>query len=88
MGVLSVLHEEGIDVPGAMSVTGYDDIEFAGVVAPALTTVSQPMRAMGAAAARLLKQRISEPGEPANSVTLKGELIIRDSTSAAPMKGS
>ena len=49
MGVLSVMNEQGIDVPGRISVTGYDDIEFAGVVTPSLTTVSQPMRAMGAA---------------------------------------
>jgi LacI family transcriptional regulator len=83
MGVLAVMHEREIDVPGTISVTGYDDIEFAGVVTPALTTVTQPMRAMGTAAARLLKQRIDEPDEPANNVTLKGELIVRGSTSSA-----
>ena len=83
MGVLAVMHERDVDVPGEISVTGYDDIEFAGVVTPALTTVTQPMRAMGSAAARLLKQRIDEPHEPAHSVTLKGELIVRASTSSA-----
>lgn len=84
MGVLAVMNEQGVDVPGEISVTGYDDIEFAGVVAPSLTTVTQPMRAMGAAAARLLKQRIDEPDEPAHSVTLKGELMVRGSTAVAP----
>ena len=59
-------------------------VEFAGVVTPSLTTVTQPMRAMGTAAARLLKQRIDEPDEPAHSVTLKGELIVRGSTTLAP----
>lgn len=88
MGVLSVLNEQGIDVPGRISVTGYDDIEFAGVVTPSLTTVTQPMRAMGAAAARLLMQRIDEPDEPAHSVTLKGELIVRGSTAVAPVSGA
>jgi LacI family transcriptional regulator len=83
MGVLSILHEQGIDVPGTVSVTGYDDIEFAGVVTPALTTVTQPMRAMGAVAARLLNQRIDQPDEPAHSVTLKGELIVRGFTTVA-----
>lgn len=83
MGVLDVLHERGVAVPGSISVSGYDDIEFAASVTPPLTTVTQPMRAMGAAAARLLAQRFAEPEAPAHSVVLRGELVVRGSTGPA-----
>jgi LacI family transcriptional regulator len=44
----------GVDVPGQVSVTGFDDIELAQVAVPALTTVHVPHREMGRAAARAL----------------------------------
>ena len=48
----------GLDVPGDVSVTGFDDIELATVVEPALTTVHVPHREMGRRAAELLLARI------------------------------
>jgi DNA-binding LacI/PurR family transcriptional regulator len=56
-----MLREAGIEMPRAISVVGYDDIEFDAAVTPKLSTVTQPMQAMGAAAARLLLQRLQEP---------------------------
>jgi LacI family transcriptional regulator len=84
MGVMAALHEEGLAVPSSVSVTGYDDIEFATIVSPALTTVTQPMRAMGAAAARLVRQRMEGPDEPPHAVMLSGKLVVRGSTGPAP----
>jgi DNA-binding LacI/PurR family transcriptional regulator len=47
MGVLDELLARGIDVPGQIAVTGFDDIEASRSVAPPLTTVRQPMDALG-----------------------------------------
>jgi len=44
LGVLTMLHEAGIEVPGSISVAGYDDIEFDSAVTPKLSTVSQPFQ--------------------------------------------
>ena len=84
LGVLTRLHEDGIEVPSSISVVGYDNIEFDSAVTPALTTVTQPMEAMGAAAARLLLQRISEPTGLPQSVVLRGRLVVRASTGPPP----
>ncbi|GMA30298.1 substrate-binding domain-containing protein [Litorihabitans aurantiacus] len=63
IGALSVLRERGIAVPGAVSVTGIDDVQVAQDVAPALTTVRLPMAAMGRHAAHLaLSPRPRRPG--------------------------
>ena len=80
LGALSAFLEAGIDVPGSISVVGYDDIEFDLAVMPKLSTVTQPMRAMGMAAARLLLQRFEEPEGPSQAVKLQGRLVVREST--------
>src|SRR4029077_7755727 len=57
LGVLSELRRLGIDVPGDVSVAGFDDIPGLEFMPPALTTVRVPMAELGAAGvARLLRQ--------------------------------
>jgi LacI family transcriptional regulator len=76
-GVVSVLRERGISVPAEMSVTGFDDIQVAQDLAPALTTVRLPMSRMGAVALELaLRPPASRPRRRA----LGHELVVRDST--------
>ncbi|WP_106609452.1 LacI family DNA-binding transcriptional regulator [Shimia abyssi] len=53
-GALTMANKLGVDVPGEVSITGFDDIEIAEIVSPALTTVHVPHRNMGAGAAKLL----------------------------------
>jgi LacI family transcriptional regulator len=60
IGALDAVHEAGLDVPGQLSVVGYDDIEAAALVRPALTTVAQDSRRLADAAARLLSGLIAE----------------------------
>ncbi|ARQ71951.1 LacI family DNA-binding transcriptional regulator [Streptomyces marincola] len=62
--VLDVLREAGVDVPGRVAVTGYDGILAARLSRPALTTVRQPMEAVGRMAVRTLAARISGRAEP------------------------
>ncbi|MFG1606915.1 LacI family DNA-binding transcriptional regulator [Actinoplanes sp. NPDC049265] len=77
MGVLSMLRERGIAVPGRMSVVGFDDVSVAADLAPALTTVRLPMTDMGRMALELaLKPRAARPRRRPTG----HRLIVRDST--------
>lgn len=79
MGVLSMLREREIAVPGRMSVVGFDDVSVAADLAPALTTIRLPMTDMGRMALELaLKPRASR----ARRRSTGHQLIVRDSTGA------
>lgn len=54
VGALKKAREMGIDVPGDISITGFDDLEIASVVDPGITTVHVPHRQMGRRSAELL----------------------------------
>ncbi|WP_433443579.1 substrate-binding domain-containing protein [Nonomuraea sp. CA-141351] len=54
LGALRGLERRGITVPHDMAVMGYDDVEFAALLSPSLTTVRQPKHQLGQAAAELL----------------------------------
>ncbi len=75
-GVLATAHRLGVSVPGQLSVAGFDDTDLASVVWPPLTTIRQPVRDMGYAAADLLLARSGETEQRA----LECALIVRGST--------
>jgi len=77
IGAYGALRERGVRPGIDVAVTGWDDIQLAHFVAPALTTVRQPMERMGRLAAELLTQRVA--GEPAESQTLASVEVIRAS---------
>lgn len=81
IGVLSQLRWSGVAVPGRISVTGFDDVAVAGDLAPSLTTVRLPMTKMGASALRLA---FREPAARPRRQRVPVELVVRDSTAAAP----
>ncbi|WP_170427203.1 LacI family DNA-binding transcriptional regulator [Ruegeria arenilitoris] len=58
VGALRQAQEMGLDVPGDVSITGFDDIELARIVSPALTTVHVPHREMGRKAAQQLIEMV------------------------------
>jgi LacI family transcriptional regulator len=85
LGLLTELRSGGVDVPSDVLVAGWDDVmasRYAG-----LTTVRQPMRALGATAARMLDELISGRREPRHEV-LATELIIRSSTTPSTKSGT
>ena len=53
-GVLAVAHDRNIDLPGALSVAGFDDTTLARTVWPPLTTIHQPMAELARTAAEIL----------------------------------
>jgi DNA-binding LacI/PurR family transcriptional regulator len=85
LGAMSVLREAGYLVPEDVSVMGFDDIEFAGIAFPPLTTVRQPLREMGATAAEVLIRKI-ENNETVANISVHPEFILRSST--CPLEGS
>jgi DNA-binding LacI/PurR family transcriptional regulator len=85
IGAISALREAGRQVPKDVSVVGFDDIQSAAFQNPALTTVRQPLRAMGVIAAETLLRRINAPAKSPypKSITVEPELIVRASTASA-----
>lgn len=82
VGALRRARERGLNVPGDVSITGFDDIELAKVVSPGLTTVHVPHLAMGRNAASELVAMV-ENKSPGNSVRLETTLQMRDSLGPA-----
>ncbi len=87
IGACQALERMGVDVPGQISVAGYDDIPRAAAWSPGLTTVHQPLLEKGRIAANLLLQQLDgEHAEPSR-IELPIELIVRGSTGPAPRSG-
>jgi LacI family transcriptional regulator len=76
LGVLIGLRRRGYEVPRDFALAGFDDVDFASALSPALTSVRQPARDMGTAAAHLLLQQ----GAGRKHVRFEPELIVREST--------
>jgi LacI family transcriptional regulator len=82
LGVLAGASALGCRVPDQLSVIGYDDIAYAGLAWPSLTTIRQLSSEMGTAAARLLLDRISGKSHDPCRIVTQPELIVRGSTAA------
>jgi LacI family transcriptional regulator, repressor for deo operon, udp, cdd, tsx, nupC, and nupG len=82
-GVYLAARERGVRIPEDLSVVGFDDLPFAKVLAPPLTTVGADAEHLGAVAFNRLAALIAgEPGEP--GLVLPVELVLRDSTARPP----
>jgi LacI family transcriptional regulator len=88
LGVIEAARALGRAVPGELSVVGFDDSFVSALVSPALTTIRQPLRELGKEAATLaialLEGHVTGPLRR----TLPVELVVRDSTAAAPGRAS
>ncbi len=78
-GVYLAARERGIAIPGDVSVVGFDDLDFARVLAPPLTTVAADAEALGAAAFEALKRDLAGDPPPPEQV-LPVALLVREST--------
>jgi DNA-binding LacI/PurR family transcriptional regulator len=77
IGAIKALRRAGRRVPEDIAVVGFDNIPLSQVFEPALTTIAQPMFELGAAAAKLLLERLAG-GNP-QSRTLQHSLVVRES---------
>lgn len=86
-GALTAMYEAGVRCPEEMSLFSFDNLDFADVTGPPLSTVHQPGYQMGSNAARLLLERIrSEEELPPRRIVLDTELRIRQSVGYVPEK--
>lgn len=80
MGVYEAARRLGVRIPDDLSVTGFDDVDYAKWMGPPLTTVRQPLVEMGATAAQLVLA-LADGQTPAQTrVELATSLIVREST--------
>ena len=86
IGVLRAARERSLDVPRELSVIGFDDLEMAAVMTPALTTVRQPLQGLGRTGANVLYQLLAGQELDATRVELSTKLVVREST--APPSGT
>lgn len=84
LGAFKAVHDAGLDIPSDISLTGFDDLFVASYTHPPLTTVHQPLQAMGKRAMQVLLELLTRPQKEARGenwhVRIRGELVIRQST--------
>src|SRR5690606_2506191 len=83
MRTTRVAHELGLDVPGDVSVVGFDDIPEASLNDPPLTTVRQPLGEMGREAMAMLLDLLAGRDREQH-LRMRTELVVRASTGAPP----
>jgi LacI family transcriptional regulator, galactose operon repressor len=85
IGTLQALRDAGVDVPGQLKVTGFDDIAVARHLSPALTTVRQPSRQLGAAGVEALVGLMEGQTDGHRDWVLPTQLVVRASCGCSPM---
>ena len=80
--VLGELAKRRVRVPRDISVVGYDDVDFAAMLSPALTSIRQPKYELGRAAAQLLIAETVDPNHQHDDIRFEPELIERQSTTS------
>jgi DNA-binding LacI/PurR family transcriptional regulator len=87
IGLMHAARRAGLSIPHDLAVVGFDDIPFASYVCPSLTTIAQPKAEMGRQAMRMVLALIPNRdlhGVAVSDVTLRGRLIVRESSGALP----
>jgi len=77
-GVMLALHRAAVEIPGGISVTGFDDTPMSEIVWPPLTTIRQPIKDLAEQAVHLLVE--SQSSREPDYTCLPFELIVREST--------
>jgi LacI family transcriptional regulator len=81
-GAMNAIWQSGLKIPDDISVLGFDDIKFASMLIPPLTTVQQPTHLIANAAVAQLITMINDPSTEQTSIILPTHLIIRQTTKA------
>jgi DNA-binding LacI/PurR family transcriptional regulator len=83
MGAIAAIEEAGLHVPDDVSVIGYDGITLGALRNINLTSIAQPLVALGEKAAERLLQRIESPLAPAQHDKMRSRLLTRGTTGSA-----
>ncbi|OOS01497.1 transcriptional repressor PurR [Canicola haemoglobinophilus] len=79
VGAYQAAWRQGLSIPEDISIIGYDNIHLAQYLSPPLSTIHQPKEEFAQLAVNTLLQRIKNPAESYRTLTLKPELILRQS---------
>jgi DNA-binding LacI/PurR family transcriptional regulator len=82
LGAMKFLLEQSVRIPEQVAVMGFDDIDFAAMFSPSLTTIRVNMEEMGVQAFMMLDRLIRKESIAANTIELEPKLIVRQSTEA------
>ncbi|WP_299167876.1 LacI family DNA-binding transcriptional regulator [uncultured Arthrobacter sp.] len=82
IGVWEEARRRGMKLPGDLSIVGFDGTSFAEATMPQLTTVEQPLREIGRAAARTLLRQIDGEQPDSTRIELATRLLVRESTAS------
>jgi DNA-binding LacI/PurR family transcriptional regulator len=81
IGAISAIKEAGLTIPQDIAIVGYDDVPLAAHTSPPLTTVRQPTREQGKAAAEFLLRRMDQSvPTPREEKVMDCTLVVREST--------
>jgi LacI family transcriptional regulator len=83
LGAIKGAREAGFTLPDDLSIVGFDDMQTASYMVPALTTIRQPAYNMGKRAAELLLQLVENQTKPVQQM-MESSLVIRESTTTPP----
>ena len=81
---VAIAHRMGLDVPGDLTVVGFDDAPLATAIWPELSTVRQPIKDMAEAAVDLLVREIRAPSDGPGEQLLMDSTLVRRQSDAAP----
>ncbi|WP_236240476.1 LacI family DNA-binding transcriptional regulator [Streptomyces sp. CC228A] len=84
LGAIRAARQKGLHVPRDVSVVGFDDSPLIAFTDPPLTTIRQPVQAMGQAAVRALLEEIGGTPAPHGEFVFMPELVVRGSTASGP----
>ena len=82
IGIIRALQDLKMNVPGDVSIIGFDDIEGAAFTIPRLTTVRQPLAEMGRIAAQCILNRLHRTQKFGPEITVEPSFVVRESTQA------
>ena len=79
-GALQAIRERDLTVPDNIALVTFDETTWAALVQPPITLIAQPTYEIGKSATELLLQRVADPTRPTRQVILKGQLLVRGSS--------
>jgi LacI family transcriptional regulator, repressor for deo operon, udp, cdd, tsx, nupC, and nupG len=88
LGAIRAARQLGFDVPRDISVVGFDGSPLMAFTDPPMTTIRQPVTAMGQAAVRALLEEVGGTPAPHSEFVFMMELVVRGSTASGPGSGT
>ncbi|MGI9107224.1 MAG: LacI family DNA-binding transcriptional regulator [Pyrinomonadaceae bacterium] len=88
LGMMQEFRAGGVEVPRDVSIVGFDDIAFAALAEPPLTTVSLPREEVGRCALEALIASIEHPEQQGRNIEIATHLVARGSTARAPERAA